>query len=81
MYWSRRYLNLAIELEIPIGQDYHHYHHHHHHHHMYHHLHHQIELESQLVRNVLGNNTLGEILSERESIARAIKVEIQNWPR
>ena len=78
MYWSRRYLNLAIELEIPIGQD---YHHHHHHHHMYHHHHHQIELESQLVRNVLGNNTLGEILSERESIARAIKVEIQNWPR
>ena len=74
----QKILNLTIELEIPIGQD---YHHHHHHHHMYHHHHHQIELESQLVRNVLGNNTLGEILSERESIARAIKVEIQNWPR
>ena len=36
---------------------------------------------SQLVsRNVLGNNTLGEILSERESIASAIKVKNTKLP-
>jgi erythrocyte band 7 integral membrane protein len=32
-------------------------------------------LAATTLRNVLGNNTLGEILSERESIANAIKVE------
>ena len=39
-----------------------------------------IELSQLVSRNVLGNNTLGEILSERESIASAIKVENPQWP-
>lgn len=38
-------------------------------------------LAATTLRNVLGNNTLGEILSERESIARAIKDELEEVAR